>query len=325
MKAITPSLQTVYLDLLQSATAVPPASLRTQEKGGHRYLTAHERHGSTRLYRHVGRADDPDAQARAARLKSEAQDAKRRRSLVAALRRAGVPGPLPNMGKTLEVLANAGLFENGSIVLVGTAAYIGYAAALGFLFPTGLMSTQDIELSVIPLALKGDQKADLLEILRRANPDFVPIWLAPEAHSSPFKFKAPDGLLVETLTSLRRQDESRVEITNLGASAEALPFQDYLIEEPERVVLLHGSGVPVLVPQPARFAVHKLIVAARRPVTEAGKRSKDLEQAATIREVLMNTHPDAWTDALDAARGRGPQWIKHLNASLKQLDKKRLE
>ena len=39
---------------------------------------------------------------------------------------------------------------------------------------------------------------------------------------------------------------------------------DFLIRDPVRTVLLHRSGVPVLVPSPERFAVHKLIVATRR-------------------------------------------------------------
>ncbi len=45
-----------------------------------------------------------------------------------------------------------------------------------------------------------------------------------------------------------------------GAAAIPLRFLDYLIHEPIRAVLLHGAGVPVLVPSPERYAIHKLIV-----------------------------------------------------------------
>jgi hypothetical protein len=125
--------------------------------------------------------------------------------------------------------------------------------------------------------------------------------------------------MVKALTTLRRGNESPVEIRGLGASAQALPFRDYLVENPERVLLLHGSGVPVLVPQPARYGIHMLIDARLRPTTEGGKRAKDLAQASAIREALLSNNPDAWNDALDDARARGAKWAKHVDASLSVL------
>ena len=50
-----------------------------------------------------------------------------------------------------------------------------------------------------------------------------------------------------------------------------LRFLDYLIEHPAQAVLLTGSGLLVHVPDPARFAFHKLWIAKRRPVSEQAK------------------------------------------------------
>lgn len=55
-----------------------------------------------------------------------------------------------------------------------------------------------------------------------------------------------------------------------GASADPLRFLDFLIYEPVRAVLLHKSGISVIVPAPERYAVHKLIVASRRVVDTIG-------------------------------------------------------
>ena len=84
-------------------------------------------------------------------------------------------------------------------------------------------------------------------------------------------------------------------------------------------MLLHGSGVNVVVPAPERFAVHKLIVASRRRDDPAGhlKRDKDAIQAAALGQALAGTrraadlamaYPEAWR--------RGPAWQEALRKGL---------
>lgn len=60
-------------------------------------------------------------------------------------------------------------------------------------------------------------------------------------------------------------------------------------------MLLHRSGVPVVVPDPSRYAVHKLIVASRRHTDGQGpaKREKDVRQAARLFEALQQTRRSA--------------------------------
>jgi hypothetical protein len=79
-----------------------------------------------------------------------------------------------------------------------------------------------------------------------------------------------------------------------------------------------GSGVAVSVPQPARYATHRLIVAqqARRP---AEKRAKDLTQARELIAALEQSQPWALRDAIDDARRRGVIWRKAVDRSLDEL------
>ena len=55
---------------------------------------------------------------------------------------------------------------------------------------------------------------------------------------------------------------------------------------------MSGGGILVNVPDPARFAFHKLIVAGERGASLHAKRDKDLHQAAQVFNVLVQERPD---------------------------------
>ena len=76
----------------------------------------------------------------------------------------------------------------------------------------------------------------------------------------------------------------------------------------------------VRVPDPARYAVHKLIVASERPAATA-KRKKDLLQAQELIEAhRLQRNADRIEQALDDARKRGPKWRKAINRSLEEIE-----
>ena len=126
--------------------------------------------------------------------------------------------------------------------------------------------------------------------------------------------------MVELLVPVRRRtDKEPMPIPALKAGAIPIQHMGWLIENPIPAAALHGSGVFVMVPQPARYAVHKLLIAPKR-IGDASKRVKDLLQASALIEVLRETEPDALFDALEDARSRGRDgWAKPINASLKTL------
>ncbi len=91
------------------------------------------------------------------------------------------------------------------------------------------------------------------------------------------------------------------------------------MEDTIEVVALYDAGVLVRVPSPVRYAVHKLLVAPQRPLTELAKKQKDLRQAQELIDVYLEIDEAALQDALDEARDRGPSWRKAINASLKEI------
>jgi hypothetical protein len=83
--------------------------------------------------------------------------------------------------------------------------------------------------------------------------------------------------------------------------------------------LPYRYGVLVNVPQPARYAVHKLIVAARRDGASAAKARKDIQQATALIVIMSEDQPDELAERYAEARDRGPQWREALERGRARL------
>lgn len=165
-----------------------------------------------------------------------------------------------------------------------------------------------------------DGQDTLTAILKRADPTFAGVpGLARNA--LPSRFRSADGFIVDVLTPrYRSTDPDPLPLTRLAAGATPLQHLDWLIEEPIRTVALHGAGIAIVAPQPARYAVHKLIVAQKRPAGQAAKRAKDLVQAHALITALEVNAPFALEDALASARSRGRDgWARPIDRSLAEL------
>jgi len=86
---------------------------------------------------------------------------------------------------------------------------------------------------------------------------------------------------------------------------------EYLLQDVQQAAVLNAAGVVLTnVPHPARYALHKLIVAGERPAARIAKSNKDIQQAAALLEVLREQASswqvdEAWADLLS----RGPGWV----------------
>ncbi|WP_257838869.1 nucleotidyltransferase domain-containing protein [Phenylobacterium sp. J426] len=126
---------------------------------------------------------------------------------------------------------------------------------------------------------------------------------------------------MDLVTPVRsRDDPNPLAVRELDAGATPLQHLAWLIEAPVRTVALWGAGVLVNVPQPARFAVHKLILAQRRDPSGRLKRAKDLAQAKALVEALVEHDRFALDDALEDALTRGERgWATPIRRSLAEL------
>jgi hypothetical protein len=235
------------------------------------------------------------------------------------LRREGLAAPDRIMGAILDAVAHAGLFKAGA-VLVGTAAYLVSEPLVGRRLPSPTLMTGDLDLAVARVALTAEPPERLETILRRADATFEAVpQLEPKA--PPSRFRNANGYLFDLVTPIRTRDDTNpVPVPELNAGAAPLQHLAWLIEGSVRTVALWGAGVLVNVPQPARFAVHKLILAQRRDASGRLKRAKDLAQAKALIEVLREHDPFALEDALSDARAQGVKgWSVPISRSLKEI------
>jgi len=275
--------------------------------------------GENRSQRYVG-PETPELLERIARHKEHRDDIKERRALVSTLVRSfGLPRPLPDIGNVLAALAKAGVFRLRG-VLVGTVAFQTYPAMLGVRLPGALLQTGDIDIAQFKNAsvAVGDSTPPVLDVLKEVDATFraVPHVVDGRRVTS---YAAKGGVRVDFLTpNTGRETGEPQALPALQTDAQPLRFLDYLIHDPEPAVILHGVGISVHVPAPARFAIHKLIVSRRRR-EGAAKRDKDIQQAEALLRALYELRPQDLREAWDEARERGPTWRQLLEEGLKEV------
>ena len=287
------------------------------------YHRSYDRAIGKAVARYVGPAE-PKLDERVERYRELAPMRVERRRMVTLLKRAGLPAVDAYTGDIIAALAEAGLFRLRA-VLVGTAAYPAYAAILGVRLPSANMTTQDIDVAQfhgIALAV-NDVSAPVATALTRIDKSFRPVPTLKSPIDS-FAYVDARGFRVEFLTPHQGSDDRAGDLTRLpditGPKGQPLRFLDFLIYQEIATTLLHGPGVRVNVPAPERYAVHKLIVAARRSGHGRLKAAKDLAQATALIEAHhVARQTDLLGDSLAEARGRGPAWVAAIDRSLERL------
>ena len=300
--------------------ADPGGSTYVKKQGKIEYIYGKRMLGDSQISEFIGRADDPKIQGRAESYRNAQAASRDRRKILGALKSAGLTTPLPQVGRILEVIADAGLFADGQGILIGTAAYQSMDALVGMFLPSTAMMTGDIDVATATLALRAKTEGDTMDkILQRADKTFQPIG-SIDRKAWPWRFKNDQGFLVELLMPVKkRNDESTAKLRAIGAGAMRLQQLEWLIKDPVRAVVLYGAGVPIRVPDPARFAVHKLMISGKRR-GDSIKYQKDLAQAAAICEALSQTNPGHLAAMFDDARKRGKRgWADPINAACKQI------
>lgn len=316
-----------YHDLLRSLQDDAVSDIRGTptrvERSGKVYWYDTYRIGSTVKKRYIGedREELRDRLERHETLKTQQEERRRNRTrLVRLLRAEGFLGLDAATGSLLSAMAASGVFRLGGTI-VGTHAFRLYEGELGIRFDTDMTAqTDDIDIasfSRLSLVLEDTASPPLERVF--SDFDFTP---QPSLKAGrTWRWKQTRGdTLVEFLTPAFGEDEGIRELSALGVDAQGLHHLNYLIAEPIRAAVTYRSGVLVQIPQPERFAIHKLIVADRRRAGDDSiKVEKDRRQAAFLIEVLAEDRPDELRDAYEDALSRGPKWRSRVESSLDHL------
>lgn len=325
-------VQTLYAELLEQLVAFEAARsighaagtfVTKTVRGQDYYYFQQSDPGGTKRQTYLGRRDDAlDAVARrfAEGRETLAADEQSIQRLAALLRAGGAMVTDVPSARVLRALADSGLFALGGVV-VGTHAFLILGNVLGVHW-AGALRTQDVDIAAprtLDLAVPQGS-ADLPSALESLEMGFLPVpGLDRGSPSTSFKVRG-QGLRVDLLTPASRTGHP-VRIPRFAAAAQQMRFLDYLIDSPIRAAVVNGGSVSVSVPDPARFALHKLLVSGERSAAMQAKREKDISQAVQVLEVLLEDRPGDVPLAWEALRDRGASWVKRVAAAVPALSR----
>lgn len=214
--------------------------------------------------------------------------------------------------RILEVFERHHLWDEG-VELIGSWCFHLYQRHLGVkAYP---LRTQDIDF-LLPYPYRGRVQVDLIKELEALGfrHDFRP-------DGSIFLWNAE--LRIEFMIPERgRGMEKAPTIKPLGVRAMPLRFVGLLLRYP---ISVNESGVQVLLPDPAAFCLHKLLIATRRK--RPASRLKDFEQAlhvvpivkpATLRRIYLEL-PKTWQRGVLQSLKRAAQNVPLLKDDATQL------
>ncbi len=224
----------------------------------------------------------------------------------------GCAATTPAHFRIIRRLNEIGFFRAGG-VLVGTHAFLAYGNALGVSWGD-LARTQDIDFahsgSHIEFGLPASLQIKTRGALESLEAGFLPVpGFDSGNQTATFISTVDKQLRVDFLAPMVRGREKVYEHDGLGVNLQPLRFLEFVMEDVEQAAIISAVGaVTASVPDPARYALHKLLVHAERRVRSPEKAQKDLRQAAALLEVLAAYRQRGilllWKDLLQ----RGPGW-----------------
>ncbi len=226
-------------------------------------------------------------------------DAAQVRRLAGLLRSAGLPMVPHGPSRVIRALGDAGVFAIGGI-LVGSYAFQIIGSLLGVEWPGAAWRTQDIDIaSHLRIAIPNTH-ADIPKTLESLRMGFIPTpQFDPRHPSTSYRIRGK-SLSLDLITPGTDQDVSPIMIPRFNAAAAPIKYLSLLMTDSQpTVAVADSSATLVVVPAPARFALHKLLVSQTRSTIEQTKSGKDLHQAALLLEALTKDRP---LDLEDAAR-----------------------
>ena len=325
--------QTAFAQVLESALAgehlrsvadLPGAFVAKTVKGHKYWYFQYTEPAGVRRQVFVG----PDNDAVRA-LMAKAAEPPASESIAPLVRSAGVLGCaeiLPRHFRVLKRLAEYGFFKAGG-VLIGTHAFIAYGNMLGIRWGMAdAARTQDIDFAhagkSISLALAPHCQVQTHEAIQSLEMGFLPITGLAGKTGGAYLIPREKEFRLDFLTTVGRSGDTPYEHPDLHVTLQPLRFMEYSLENVQQTVLLSGrDAVIVNLPHPARYALHKLIVAGEREGGFQAKAGKDLVQAALLLAALRESRPweveEAWANLM--ARGKG--WKSRVDRGLQALDR----
>ena len=173
------------------------------------------------------------------------------------------------------------------------------------------IKTRDIDF-LVPMPSKIKATVDIPDLLKDLG--FV---IGYKGSKGYIKLEHPDLVIEFLVPEKGRGMDKPYSLPQLGLNAQALRFLNLLAEN---TILVKIHDIPVMLPHPANFALHKLIIFQRRKNPE--KIQKDKEAAVNILKALVNKGE---TDVIkNVFNSLLPKWRKKVVKGLENAKEKEL-
>lgn len=334
MKPLSITAQTTYAELVDQLVALdarrsigtaPGAFVEKKVPSGTYVYFQYSMPGGTVRQVYVGkksRALDALVKRAGEERAALAEDRASIDALCGALRASGAAVTDAASARVLSALAAAGVFRLGG-VLVGTHAFVVLGNVLGVRWEGASARTEDVDVGAeqrMEVAVP-ELEADVPGALDALGMGFLPVpGFSPEAPTTSFKVRGR-GLRVDLVTPASGEGTKPVPIRRFNAAAAPVRYLELLLEDPQPAAVVDGGGVLVNVPEPARFALHKLLVAQDRPAAFQVKARKDVVQAAQVIGALAELRPGDVERVAREVERRGKGWRAALARGAELLER----
>jgi hypothetical protein len=225
--------------------------------------------------------------------------------------------------RIIHKLAGYGFFRHGG-VLIGTHAFAVMGNLLGVRWAAG-DRTLDVDFAHagknISVALPTDMEVAVHSAIESLEMGFLPIREFSGKTGAQYRNPSDPELRIDFCTPDTGGGEQAVPLASLGIALQPLKFMEFSLEGTTQGVAFSASGACIVnLPDPARFAIHKLIVYGERPIAERAKSNKDIEQAAALVQWHLDVQRQAAVRAAwDDAVGRGAGWQRRAKEGRAEL------
>jgi len=176
--------------------------------------------------------------------------------------------------EVLRRLYDAGVLDG--MVVAGSWCVLFYQAYFDRNTFSPTIRTRDLDFAV-PVPPRFAKKVDIAKVLDGLG--FVLDFRGEQGH---MRFMHPDLILEFLVPERGRGSSDAFDIPALGVNAQPLRYLDLSLAD---TITLDFRGIPVRLPHPVRFALHKLIVAQRRD--DADKAERDRDQAVLVLRAVI--------------------------------------
>ncbi len=226
--------------------------------------------------------------------------------------------------RVIRRLEEYGFFQAGG-VLIGTHAFACYGNMLGVAWGDS-NKTQDVDFAYagrsLSLALPSDVKLDVHDAISSLEMGFLPSSKLNGMQGGSYVIPNQPDFRLDFITTTGREDAELIHFPNLNLAMIPLKFMEYALQDIRQCALLSDDGAILInLPSPARYALHKLIVAAERGGSFRTKTNKDLKQSAALLSYLEIFQPEELGEAWIDLESRGKGWTSRFNKGLEMLGK----